>query len=55
MDFATKKEELIKKGQELTAELDSIQIKANKLNLEIIKINGKIEMCDEELNSVDEL
>tara|TARA_R100000426_G_scaffold85551_1_gene65655 strand:- start:396 stop:539 length:144 start_codon:yes stop_codon:yes gene_type:complete len=47
MDFAAKKEELIKKGTELSD-------KVNELNLEIIKIKGKIEMCDEELNSGEE-
>jgi|TARA_Y100000052_G_C2913153_1_gene63727 uncharacterized protein YlxW (UPF0749 family) len=54
MDFAAKKEALIKKGTELSNEVTTLQNKMNELNLEIIKINGKIEMCDEELNSDEE-
>lgn len=54
MDFAAKKEALIKTGQELSAKVSQLQGEMNELNLEIIKINGKIEMCDEELNSDEE-
>ena len=50
MDFAAKKEALIKTGTELSNEVSQLQGKMNELNLEIIKINGKIEMCDEEIN-----
>ena len=49
MDFVAKKEALIKKGTELSNEVSQLQTKMNELNLEIIKINGKIEMCDEEI------
>jgi len=54
MDFAAKKEELIKRGTELSNEVSQLQGKMNELNLEIIKINGKIELCDEELKSDEE-
>ena len=53
MDFAAKKEALIKKGTELSNEVSPLQAKMNELNLEIIKINGKIEMCDEEINTAE--
>ena len=51
MDFAAKKEALIKKGTELSTEVSQLQAKMNELNLEIVKIQGKIEMCNEELES----
>jgi len=54
MDFAAKKEALIKEGTELSNEVSQLQGKIGELNLKIIKINGKIEMCDEELNSDEE-
>ena len=54
MDFAVKKEALIKEGTELSNEVSQLQEKMNELNLKIIKINGKIEMCDEELSSNEE-
>lgn len=49
MDFAAKKEELIKEGTELSNKVSKLQGEMNELNLQIIKINGKIEMCDEEI------
>ena len=42
MDFPAKKEELMTKGQEVAK-------KINELNIELLKINAQIDLCNEEL------